>query len=62
MIDLKNLTIKKAGEAMRTGEYTSLDLTRAYLKNIQEKNKELNAYLEVFTDAEEQANCADEII
>ena len=62
MIDLKNLTIKKAGEAMRTGEYTSLDLTRAYLKNIQEKNKELNAYLEVFTDAEEQAKCADEII
>ena len=62
MIDLKNLTIEKASGAMRNGEYTSLDLTRAYLKNIEEKNKELNAYLEVFADAEEQAKRADEII
>ncbi|MEI8174757.1 MAG: Asp-tRNA(Asn)/Glu-tRNA(Gln) amidotransferase subunit GatA [bacterium] len=69
MIDLKNLTIEKAGEAMKNGEYTSVDLTRAYLKNIEEKNKELNAYLEVFSgsahggdDCLEQAKKADEII
>ncbi len=69
MIDLKNLTIEKAGEAMRKGEYTSVDLTTTYLKNIEEKNKELNAYLEVFSgslygedDCLEQAKRADEII
>ncbi len=62
MIDLKNLTIEKAKEAMQKGEFTSVDLTSAYLKNIEEKNKELNAYLEVFDDVLEQAKRADEII
>jgi aspartyl-tRNA(Asn)/glutamyl-tRNA(Gln) amidotransferase subunit A len=62
MLDLKNLTIEKAGEAMRQGEYTSVDLTRAYLKNIEEKNKELFAYLEVFDDCLEQAQKADKMI
>ncbi len=62
MIDLKNLTIEKASEAMKNGEYTSVDLARAYLKNIEEKNKELNAYLEVFSDALDQAKKADEMI
>jgi len=62
MIDLKNLTIEKAGEMLQKGEITSFDLTSAYLKNIEEKNKDLNAYLEVFTDALEQAKKADEII
>ena len=41
MIDLKNLTIEKAGEMMRKGEITSVELTSLYLKNIEEKNKEL---------------------
>ena len=50
-IDLKNLTIEKAHESLKKGEYTCKDLADAYLKNIEEKNKELNAYLEVFEDA-----------
>lgn len=55
MIDLKNLTIKKAHEAFKKGDYTCVDLTRAYLDEISKKNKEINAYLEVFGDAMEQA-------
>jgi aspartyl-tRNA(Asn)/glutamyl-tRNA(Gln) amidotransferase subunit A len=62
MIDLKNLTIKKAHEALMSGEYTAVDLAQAYLKNIEEKNKELNAYLEVFSDVLDQAKIADERI
>ncbi|MFZ2149553.1 MAG: Asp-tRNA(Asn)/Glu-tRNA(Gln) amidotransferase subunit GatA [Minisyncoccia bacterium] len=54
-IDLKNLTIEKAHNALRAGDYTCRELLEAYLANIQEKNKELNAYLEVFSDALAQA-------
>ena len=59
MIDLKNLTIQKAHEGMENGEFTSLDLVRAYKKVYEEKNGELNAYLEWFSDVEEQAKEAD---
>ncbi|MFA6524428.1 MAG: Asp-tRNA(Asn)/Glu-tRNA(Gln) amidotransferase subunit GatA [Candidatus Paceibacterota bacterium] len=62
MLDVKNLTIKKAGEMMNSGELTSVELVSACLKNIEEKNKELNAFLEVFSDALDQAKKADEII
>ena len=62
MIDLKNLTIVKANEMMKKGELTSRDLVSACLKNIEEKNKELNVFLEVFDDALDQAKKADEII
>jgi aspartyl-tRNA(Asn)/glutamyl-tRNA(Gln) amidotransferase subunit A len=37
-------------------------LARAYLEEIKKKNKELNAYLEVYDDVLEQAKAADEII
>jgi len=59
MIDLKNLTIKKAQDMMKAGELTSADLTAAYLKEIEKKNPEINAYLEVYSDAMDQARAAD---
>jgi aspartyl-tRNA(Asn)/glutamyl-tRNA(Gln) amidotransferase subunit A len=62
MIDIKNLTIKKANEMIQKGELTSVDLISACLKNIEAKNKELNIFLEVFDDALEQAKKADERI
>lgn len=58
-IDLKNLTIAKAVTGLKAGEFTSVDLVQAYLNNIELKNKDLNAYLEVFADASEQAKQAD---
>jgi len=61
-IDLKNLTIKKAQDGLRSGEFTSLDLTNAYIEEIEKKNKDVNAYLEIFEDAREAAKKADEII
>jgi aspartyl-tRNA(Asn)/glutamyl-tRNA(Gln) amidotransferase subunit A len=59
MIDLKTLTIKKAQEGLRKGEYSSVDLVSAYLEQIKKLNPEVNAYLEVYTDALEQAKKAD---
>ena len=59
MIDLKMLTIRKAHEALIKGEFTARELAEAYLENIKKKNKELNAYLEVFDDVLEQADKAD---
>ena len=69
MIDIKQLTIEKAGEMMRSGGLTSVELVSACLENIKEKNKELNIFLEVFdtstslsASALEEAKKADEII
>ena len=55
MIDLSTLTISKARKDMQGGSYTALDLVKAYLKVIEEKNQNLNVYLEVFEDVLDQA-------
>src|SRR3989344_6320711 len=55
MIDLKDLTIEKAHQSLKRGEYTCVELVQAYLEVIKKKNSELNAYLEVFDDAIKQA-------
>lgn len=60
MIDLAKLTIEKAHEAMKNGKFSAVDLAQAYLGEIQKKNKEIHAYLEVFSDVVEQAKTADE--
>ena len=62
MINLKNLTIKKAHESLVKGEYSAVDLAKAYLAEIEKKNKTLNVYLEVFDDVLEQAAEADKRI
>ncbi|MFA6177859.1 MAG: Asp-tRNA(Asn)/Glu-tRNA(Gln) amidotransferase subunit GatA [Candidatus Paceibacterota bacterium] len=62
MIDLENLTIEKARKALDAKEFSAVDLASAYLAEIEKKNKELNAYLEVFDDVLEQAKKADEMI
>ena len=61
-IDLKNLTIKSAHDHLVKGDFTSVELTQAYLDVIAKKDKEINAYIEVFDDALEMAKEADERI
>jgi len=58
-IDLKGLTIKKAHESLMRGDYTSVELTQAYLDEIKSKDGEIHAYLEVFDDALKAAERAD---
>lgn len=60
MIDLANLTITSAHDAMKAGRFAAVDLVQAYLNQIEKKNKELNIYLEVFSDVIDQAKKADE--
>lgn len=61
-IDLATLTIQKAHTALTNGDFTAVELAQAYLDVIAEKNKDINAYLEVFADVLEQAKQADEMI
>jgi len=61
-IDLKKLTIKSTHEHLHNGDFSATELAEEYLKNIKEKNPEINAYLEVFNDVIEQAKVADKIL
>ena len=56
---LAQLSITEAAKKLKAKEITSLDLARACLIEIQKRNTSLNAYLEVFADAEAQAKAAD---
>lgn len=56
---LNELTIKEASRMLAEGETTSVALTEACLKEIEARNPALNAFLEVFADAREQAAAAD---
>ncbi len=60
MSSLLELSITQASEKLAAGEITSLQLTEACLQEIEKRNPSVNAYLEVFADAREQAKKADE--
>lgn len=62
MIDLSKITLKSARESLDKKEFTAVELAEAYLSEIKNKNPEINAYLEVFSDVLEQAKRADEYI
>ena len=59
MSDLNELSIAEAGKKLAIGEITAVELARACLAEIKKRNKDLNAYLEVFDDVEKQAEAAD---
>ena len=61
-IDLKNLTITKAHESLTKGDFTAVELAQAYLAEIEKKNGELHAYLEVYDNVLDQAGFADKAI
>ena len=57
-VDLSSISIKDAREGLEKGSWSAVDLYQASKRTIEAK-KELNAFLEVFTDGEEQAKHAD---
>jgi aspartyl-tRNA(Asn)/glutamyl-tRNA(Gln) amidotransferase subunit A len=61
MSELVKLSITEARRQLEAGAISALDLTRAYLVEAERHNPELNAYLEIFADAEAQAAKADEL-
>lgn len=58
--ELAKLSITEASKKLAAKEVSAVDLTRACLDQIAQKNPALNAYLEVFDDAQEQARLSDE--
>ncbi len=60
MLEISNLTIEKAHEHLKNGDFSARELTLSYVEKIEKENPELNAYLEVFDDALSQAERADE--
>lgn len=62
MIDVSKITLKSARESLDKKEFTAVELASAYLEEIKNKNPDINAYLEVFSDVLEQAKKADEAI
>ena len=50
MTDLTKFTISQAREKLRSKEFTSTELTRAYLAAIETANEKLNAFIEVNSD------------
>jgi len=61
-MDIKNLSIRKASEAMQKGDLSPKDLALSYKKIAEEKNDTIHAYLEIFSDLEEQALLAEKKI
>ncbi len=61
-MDLSKITIKEARKLLDSKQLSAVDLANYYLKNIEEKNKDLNIYLEVYPDVLEQAEKAQKII
>jgi aspartyl-tRNA(Asn)/glutamyl-tRNA(Gln) amidotransferase subunit A len=60
-IDLKTLTISSVKEMFANKTLTSVELVQAYLDQIKAKDKDINAFREVYADAIEQAKKADEL-
>ncbi len=62
-MDVSTLTITQARKDLDAKKYSALDLTNAYLDEIQKKDGEIHAYLEVWAkSAREEAKAADERI
>ncbi len=61
MTDLTKLTVAEAREGLKNKDYTSSELTEAFLTNIEAANGALNAYVAVTADkAREMAKASDE--
>lgn len=60
-INLSNLTIEKAHEHLKNGDFSVRKLVDEYLKVIKEKNSTINAYLEVYNDIDKEIKKAEKM-
>lgn len=57
-IDPTTLTIKKAVKGLKQGDFTAVELAEGYIDRIKKRNKDVNAFLEVYDDVIDQAKAA----
>jgi len=62
MIDLKSLTIKEAGKRLRRGDFSIRELVDSCLQLAEKKNKEINAFLEIFSDLDSDIQNAEKML
>lgn len=60
MIDLNNLKVKELHDSYKRKEFTISEIVGSYLNEIKKSNKDINAYLEIFSDIDEQIKKAEE--
>lgn len=61
-IDVDTLTIQEAHEGLTSGRFTVAELVGAYTDRITSLNSDLNAYLEIYSDIEEQTRRAQKML
>ena len=61
-LDFKSISIKEASEGLRSKKWSARELAQESLRVIREKDKEVHAFLETFSDVEMQAKEADEAL
>lgn len=62
-MNLNTLTIQQCHDGLKKGDFTSVELTKACLKQIKKRNKKINAFISVFeNEAMAEAKKADEMI
>ncbi len=57
--ELNTLTIEEAARGLRAGEFSSAELTQACLMAIEKDNADINAFVEIFESAKDDADAAD---
>jgi len=58
-IDTEKLTIRETVAHLAAGDFSAQELTEAYLGNIEEHDRDIHAYLEMFDDVIESARAVD---
>lgn len=61
-MNVSDLTIKKARQLLDQKEISAKELAEGFLENIENKNKDLNVFLEVYDDVLKQAESAQQVI
>ena len=62
-MELNKLTIKQCYDGLKAGDFSSVDITKACLKKIKERNENINAFITIFEkEALVEAKKADKLI
>jgi aspartyl-tRNA(Asn)/glutamyl-tRNA(Gln) amidotransferase subunit A len=61
-VEIEKLDIKSAHNHLINGDFSAVELAKECIRNVEKKNKDINAYLEVYDDVIEQAEQADKKI